>query len=109
MHIEQDGLQGILKVSGALDIADSDDLRHALAEYLKRAAEPRLDCSGIEACGAAFLQLVWSARCSAQRLGKPWRIVAVSGAMEAAGAAIGLPVAQLSAAAPAGVPEARNS
>jgi anti-anti-sigma factor len=95
MRITQDELQGILKISGALDIGNADALREALSEGLRRYPEFKLDLSAIDSCDTACLQLLWSARQSALRQGNTWQVGAWSPAMEAAGAAIGLSLKRL--------------
>lgn len=92
---------GPLKLAGALDIYAADILREALLQQLQSVLTLDLDLSAVEVCDVVALQLLCSARKSAARGGKPFALVAVSPAVNAASAAVGLDLETLSAKHPA--------
>jgi anti-anti-sigma factor len=87
--------EGALKVTGALDLAAAEELRNAFAGAIARLESIVVDASEVDACDTAGLQLLISARNTAIRLGKSWRITALSPVVIAAATSIGLPVEQL--------------
>ena len=95
MEIKHHELEGILSISGAAAIGDVDALQKALTESLKTEHGLKLDLSALDSCDTACMQLLISARHSAQQLGKRWLITARSSALEAAGAAVGLSIERL--------------
>ena len=80
-----------LKISGELNVSDADGLRQRLAEALVRQPVLVLDLSEVRKCDFTTLQLIWSARESARRANKEFRVMAVSPVVTQAAAALGLP------------------
>jgi anti-anti-sigma factor len=80
-----------LRFAGDLDIYNGEAARHALIEHL--AGEPglELDCSAVEACDAAGIQLLLAARLSALAVGKAFSIRAPAPAIDKCAELLGLP------------------
>ncbi len=83
---------GTFRITGKLDISVAEALKQALTDCLEQHPAIALDLSGVEECGTAALQLLYSARSSAALARKPFRITGVSPAVEKASAALGLRV-----------------
>ena len=110
MQIARDESGQVLKLAGVLEIAMAEELHTALRDFIYEAAGPVIDLSEVEACDTAALQLLCSARKTAEGAGKPFALRGVPAAIEGAGAAHGLrftewPVADRGSA-PAGSPDA---
>ena len=80
----------VVKIAGALEIAGSELLRQRLIELLREEAPLVVDLSGVQACDTSALQLLCSARKSADRAGKPLSFEGVPEVVTATAAAIGL-------------------
>ena len=72
---------GVLKLSGPLEISDAVELQQALRELLDTAAKPVVDLSEVDACDTAALQLLCSARRTAELSGKPYSVRGVPDAI----------------------------
>jgi anti-anti-sigma factor len=81
VQMSSDSSTAVLKIAGDVEVSEADALRAALAAALEREASLNLDLSGVETCDTAGLQLFWSARLSAARAGKPFRVAGMSPAM----------------------------
>jgi anti-anti-sigma factor len=101
MHINQDEFGSVLKISGSLDIGAIDILHQALVDCLNRESAPEVDLSEVDACDASALQLLCAAQKSATRSNQPFRVVALSAGVTAAGAALGLQLEELGFDVPA--------
>lgn len=101
MHIHQEQFGSVLKISGSLDIGEIDMLHRALVDCFNRESAPEVDLSEVDACDASALQLLCAAQKSATRSNKPFRVVALSAGVMAAGAALGLPPEELGFDVPA--------
>lgn len=88
---------GLLTIAGSLDISHGDELREALRVHVQAHPSPSLDLSGVEACDAAILQLLWSAHRTATHEEKRLAVTAWSGAVRQAGAAVGVSFEELEA------------
>lgn len=97
MQITKD--QGILSIEGALEIGDAEELRNALREFLVLASRPTLDLSRVDAVDAAALQVLCSARKTAERSGKLLEIAAPATAVRNQSEALGLSLADLGVSA----------
>ncbi len=91
MEFTQDEPNGVLRISGALDVSAAQELRDALADFLKRHSGMALDLSAAGGCDISALQLLYAARLSAGRAGAPFRIVEIPTVVREAAAAVGLP------------------
>ena len=80
----------MLKITGAVDICTGDALRTALLAYLHEQPAVVLDLSQVDICDTTALQLLYATRRSAERSNKPFRLVAVSPAIEQTCAALGI-------------------
>jgi len=73
---------GVLRMSGRLDIYATEEARAGLIEHLNVAKSMRLDLSGVAACDAAGVQLLWAARQSAVQAGQPFAAEGASAVRE---------------------------
>ncbi len=89
IHVDSDGT---FRIAGRLDTSVAEALRNALVTCLQKHPAVALDLSGVEECGTAAVQLIYSARSSAAQAGKSFRITRVSAAVEKASTALGLRV-----------------
>ena len=90
MQIAKDGSGRVLTISGDLRINVAEELRAALVEIVCTASRPVINLSEVTECDTAALQLLISARRTAEHLAKPLELVAVPAVVQQAGAAIGL-------------------
>ena len=90
--------EGPLRAAGALDTYAAAELRDALAKALEERAELAVDLSAVEGCDFTTIQLLCSARRSAEESGKPFVVTAFSEAVAGACAALGLSPGMFSAA-----------
>lgn len=90
MRISSDEAGPELKLAGSLVIGVAAELRTALHDRILQHPEVKLDLAGVESCDAAALQLLWSARKTAEETGKRLELTAMSPAVEDTGAALGL-------------------
>jgi len=88
---------GILKVSGSLDISTAGELCDSLRDWLGRQPELNLDLSEVDWCDAAVLQVLCAARRIASQLQRPFHVVSWSTAVLETSAALGLPLEELAA------------
>jgi anti-anti-sigma factor len=86
----------VLKIAGALDIEAAPELRKALSESIEANAGLTLDLGAVDACDTAALQVLYSARKTANGANKPMRILGMSAAVADAAAALGLAIDELS-------------
>jgi anti-anti-sigma factor len=93
VQITKDESGSVLKIQGTLDISIAEEFRKALCDFLGGAPSPTLDLSGVDACDTAALQLLYAARITAERSGKPLQFVGWSGAVANTAAALGLSAA----------------
>jgi len=80
-----------LRFAGDLDIDNGEAVRHALLEHLAVQSGLELDCSCVEACDAAGIQLLLAARRSALAVGKTFSILAAAPAIDKCAEMLGLP------------------
>ncbi len=73
-----------LRLSGALAIQTIDDIFPQLRQALDKNAAIDIDCTDITEVDVSTIQLLLSARLSAQRAGKTLRVLTGDGAMFAA-------------------------
>ena len=85
---------------GELGIGNAEDLHRMFRDSLTRNAGIEVDLSAVESCDAAVLQLLCSLRKSATVRGLRFRVSAVSQPIEAAAAALGIPLAEVTGEAP---------
>ena len=96
LTITQPDNAGPLKIAGTLDIYAADALRDALAECLQRQSALAIDLSEVAACDFVALQLLCSARKSAEAAEKQFSLTAVSEAFIQASGSLGLASDQFS-------------
>lgn len=84
-----------LRFTGELDIYAAAELRDTLEAHVGKAASVALDLSDVSACDPVAVQLICSARRTAEATGKPFRIVQVSAPVALACTALGLTSEQL--------------
>jgi anti-anti-sigma factor len=89
----QDG--GPLHLAGDLDIYGASELRDALERQVRDYPSLALDLSGVTACDSVAVQLLCSARRSAEAAHKPFRVVQVSAPVALACTTLGLTSEQL--------------
>ncbi|MGA2244955.1 MAG: STAS domain-containing protein [Verrucomicrobiota bacterium] len=80
-----------VRFAGDLDIYNGDAVRHALTEHLAGEHGLELDCSRVETCDAAGIQLLVAARRSALAAGKAFSIHAPAPAIDQCAELLGLP------------------
>ncbi|MEI9972936.1 MAG: STAS domain-containing protein [Ignavibacteriota bacterium] len=85
-----DKLDGVLRIAGDVGINVVEQLHSVLREFVSTAARPTVDLSDVENCDAAVLQLLTSARKTAERANKPFDFAGVSAAVLDASAVLGL-------------------
>jgi anti-anti-sigma regulatory factor/HPt (histidine-containing phosphotransfer) domain-containing protein len=71
VQISKDESGRVLKIQGALDIDIVEELRQALGDWISEKPNLMFDLSGVEACDTAALQLLSSARRTADCSNKP--------------------------------------
>lgn len=86
---------GPLHLAGELDIYGAAELRDALESHVRNVSSVALDLSEVSACDPVAVQLVCSARRSAEAAKKPFRIVQLSAPVALACTALGLTSEQL--------------
>ncbi len=84
----------ILKISGAIQINAACDLRAALLDFVCATSSPVVDLSEVTECDTAALQLLISASRSAMLSVNPLELAGLSAAVQEAGAALGLSIAE---------------
>ena len=78
-----------LKIKGILDAGQVPELRRTLLAGFAQAGSVELDLSQVEGCDAVGLQVLLSARATAERSGKPLRLTSLSPAVKEAAASLG--------------------
>lgn len=86
---------GPLHLEGELDIYGAAELRAALESHVRNASSVTLDLSDVSACDPVAVQLICSARRSAEAADKPFRIVQISAPVALVCTALGLTPEQL--------------
>ena len=79
-----------LKLTGSLDIYSAESLRDVLLKHAESSRSISIDLSAVEVCDVTGLQLLYSARRSAEAANKSFLITSVSDAFLAACAAAGV-------------------
>ena len=99
MEITKDESGQVLKIAGTLEIAAAEELHNALRAFIDEAQQPVVDLSAVDGCDATALQLLCSARKTAEGAGKPFELTGVSTAILDASAALGLRLTECPATA----------
>ena len=86
---------GTIRLAGELDIYGAAELRETLESHVWNTSSVALDLSDVTACDPAAVQLICSARRSAEAANKPFRIVQLSAPVALACTALGLTSEQL--------------
>lgn len=81
---------GELRISGTVDTYGAARLREELLRAFAEHAALTVDLSAVEACDFTAIQLLCSARRSAQEVARPFAVTGVSEAVRRACAALGL-------------------
>jgi anti-anti-sigma factor len=84
----------ILRLAGSLEIREVDELHRALRDFLSGESKPVIDLSAVESCDTAGLQLLVSARKTAERAGKPFRLTGIPVAVSDAAASLGVSLSE---------------
>lgn len=100
MQTTTDESGGVLKLAGELGIYETGQLHQTLVDALNKASSLTLDLSEVEACDASALQLLYSARITAERSGKSIKIRGASQPVLATCETLGVPVEALSSERP---------
>jgi anti-anti-sigma factor len=82
----------VLTIVGTLDIGVADELQKALCDFVAGDSMPAVDLAGVDACDTAAIQLLCSARKTAELSGKHFELAGVSSAIRNTNAALGLPL-----------------
>jgi anti-anti-sigma factor len=80
----------VVRVTGTLQINDSEELRKEILRELNALPGLVLDLSAVDDCDAASMQLLCALQKSARRAGKTFRIFEPSNAMRECSAILGL-------------------
>jgi len=96
MQTTTDQSGGVLKLAGELSIYEAERLRQTLAEALETASNLTLDLSEVEKCDASAIQILYSARITADQSSKFIEIREASRPVLETCEALGLPVEALS-------------
>ena len=99
MQITRDEPGQVLKIAGTLGISLAGELRNALRAFIGEAQQPVVDLTEVDGCDATALQLLCSARKTAEGSGKPFELTGVSAAILDASAALGLRLTECPATA----------
>lgn len=95
LTLSQPDPAGPLHLAGEVDVYGATALHEALARHVRTAASVELDLSGVTGCDPVGVQLLCSARRSAEAAAKPFRIVRISEPFARVCAALGLASDQL--------------
>ena len=87
---------GILRLSGSIQISSAEELRTAFRDYIGEAATPIIDLSEADECDTAILQLLISARRTAEHCGKQFELMGLSPDIRDTTAALGLMLTEAS-------------
>jgi anti-anti-sigma regulatory factor len=90
VEITKDESARVLKIAGTLGIATAGELHTALRDFVCGESRPIIDLSEVDACDTVVLQLLCSARKTAERSGKHFELSGPSAAIRNIGAALGL-------------------
>ena len=93
MQITKTDSDRALKIVGTLEIAVAEELHHALRDFICRDRGKDVDLSEVDGCDAAGLQLLCSARKTAERFGRPFQFVGLSAAIRNAASGLGFSLA----------------
>ena len=93
MTFEVQQIDKTLKILGTLDISGADAFRETLARQLEYCSG--VDLSEVESCDATALQLLYSARKSAEGRGQTFQITGISEAVKAASNDLGVNMEEL--------------
>ncbi len=92
MTLNEDGITGILKISGTLDIDSAAALRESLLGCFLRQAQVTADLSEVEGCDTAAFQVLVATQRMAVSLGKTFRVTAASSRLLDTAAGLGFPI-----------------
>jgi anti-anti-sigma factor len=81
---------GLLRIAGVVDTYAAAALYSRLGRLIEEQAAPAVDLSRVESCDFTAIQLLCAARRSAQGVGKPFSITALSEGVLRTCAALGL-------------------
>ncbi len=84
-----------MKIEGPMSIYEVTDLREAMLEHFRETGGFVLDLAAVDACDTAGVQLLCSARVSARRKDRPFKVLAASDAVIDAIRGIGLSPSEL--------------
>lgn len=90
VQIAKDEPARVLRIVGALEIGVAEELHRALRDLVGGDSMPVVDLSEVDACDTAALQLLCSARKTAESEGKTFKLGGVSDPIRNASAALGL-------------------
>lgn len=96
MHIVNDETSGVFRVLGPLGIGEVVELRERLCSAWAKTPSLVLDLSGVDSCDTSAIQLLYSARKTADTA-KRVQFVGLSGAITEAASALGFAVDELTA------------
>jgi anti-anti-sigma factor len=93
VEITKDEQGTVLKLRGTLDISVAEELHRALRDFLSGPPNLILDLSAVDGCDTAVLQLLCSARYTAERSAKHLEFAGRSAAVLETSLALGLSIA----------------
>ena len=85
-----------LILSSTLDISAADSFRDALAQHIERYPAAKVDLSAVKSCDATAIQLLFSARKSAEGRNHSFQVTGISQAVTEACAELGMTLESLS-------------
>jgi anti-anti-sigma regulatory factor len=96
VQIVNDETSGVCRVLGPLGIGEVAELRERLCSAWAKTPSLVLDLSGVDSCDTSAIQLLYSARKTADTA-KHIQFVGLSGAITEAASALGLAIGELTA------------
>jgi anti-anti-sigma factor len=90
VQITRDESGDVLKLAGSIEISGAKELQDSLRDFIAGTARAIVDLSEVDACDTAVLQLLYSARKTAERSGTQFEFARLSAAIRDASAALGL-------------------
>jgi anti-anti-sigma factor len=90
VQIVNDERNGVLQLAGELGIDVVEQLHTVLRDFVHTATRPTIDLTQVDTCDSAALQLLCSARKTAECEGKPFELLGLSAAIVETSAALGL-------------------
>ncbi len=93
MRVAKDDSGRVLKIAGALDIGEAEELHRILRDFVCGESGAVVDLAEVEACDTAALQLLYSARKTAARASRKLQFVGLSAAVRNTAAELGLSLA----------------